>query len=115
MKNATAIFLISVLLAGSAGAAQSRTDACPVQGELMHWIADYCMLSMETDDEIAVSGCIAEELAMAPKDLCSAKLNYKDAMCRIVVSRDGAGTVEACMADRNFAGSTVRNAGVGSR
>ena len=105
---------IGVLLPGNVSAARLPGAECPVRGELVHWIADYCMLALETDDEIATGDCIAKELATASKDKCKAKLHYKSSMCRIVVARDGSGTVEQCVADRSFAGSTVRNGGVGA-
>ncbi len=106
---------IGALLAGGAGAAEMPGSECPVQGELLHWVADWCMLTLGTDDEIAASDCIARELEAASKNACKAKLQFKSAMCTIVIARDGSGTVERCVADRGFAGSTVRNGGVGGR
>ena len=115
MKNVLAAFLISVLLSGNLRATELPWAECPVQGEPLHWIADYCMLTLETDDEIAAGDCIAQELAMASKDPCEAKLHYKRAMCGAVVARDGSGSVEQCLADCTFAGRTVANEGVGAR
>jgi hypothetical protein len=115
MKTIFATICIGVLLSGNVSADQWPRAGCPVQGELVHWIADYCMLTLETDDEIAASDCIAKELAIASKDKCDAKLHYKSSMCRIVVARDGSGTIEQCVADRSFVGSTVRNGGVGAQ
>ena len=73
------------------------------------------MLTIGTDDEIAAGDCIAKELELASKDACRAKLKYKSAMCGVVIARDGSGTLASCVADRSFAGSTVRNGGVGGR
>lgn len=81
----------------------------------MHWIADYCMLTLGTDDEIIAGGCIAKELAIASKDRCDAILSYKNSMCRIVVARDGGDSIEQCMADRSVVGSTVMKGGVGAQ
>jgi hypothetical protein len=87
---------------------------CPVAGERMHWVVDYCMAKLETDDEIAASDCIAGELEKAPRNACVAKRSYKQRLCELVVSRKNPnGTVAACVADPRFAGSTVRNGGVG--
>ena len=87
---------------------------CPVPGERMHWIVDYCMAKLETDDEIAASDCIAGELDKAPRNACAAKRRYKQRLCELVVSRKTReGTVAACVSDPRFAGSTVRNGGVG--
>ncbi|OGA17781.1 MAG: hypothetical protein A3I63_09950 [Betaproteobacteria bacterium RIFCSPLOWO2_02_FULL_66_14] len=73
------------------------------------------MLTLQTDDEIAAGDCIAREIEIASKDACRAKLQHKRAMCEFVIARDGDGTIERCVADRGFAGSTVRNGGVGGR
>ena len=115
MRSIFATFCICVLLWGNARAAELPGAECPVHGELVHWIADYCILTLETDDEIAAGDCIVKELAIASKDQCKAKLQYKRAMCRAVVIRDGRDTIEKCMADRSFAGSTVTNGGVGAQ
>lgn len=115
MKPIFVTTCIGVVLSGNVSAAQLPRAECPVQGELVHWIADYCMLTLETDDEIAAGDCITKELAMASKDKCNARLHYKSVMCGIVVARDGGGTIEQCVADRSFVGSAVRNDGVGAR
>ena len=39
----------------------SAEGQCVAAGEAIQWIADYCLLKMQTDDEIAVSDCIEEE------------------------------------------------------
>ena len=99
----------------AAGAAEATDTECPVQGALVHWIADWCMLRLGTDDEIAAGDCIARELEVASKDACRAKLQVKRAMCGVANARDGGGNIERCVTDRSFAGSTVRNGGVGGR
>jgi hypothetical protein len=48
-------------------------------------------------------------------DDCAARCHYKRALCELALSRGAiSGTVEACVEDRDFAGSTVRNNGVGN-
>jgi len=88
--------------------------ACTIPGERVHWIADYCMATLSTDDEIAAGDCIARELARS-KALadCPAVTHYKRAMCTLAVQRRRTGSVAACVADLGFVGSTVRDSGVG--
>lgn len=108
------LVLLSALAAATSVLAQSRE--CPAAGEKIHWMADYCMSKLETDDEIAASSCIDEELTRAFKSDCVAKIYYKNALCRLSISRklrpDG---IKNCLADRTFLGPTVRNGGVGGR
>jgi len=87
---------------------------CLAPGEPLHWIADYCMLKMETDDEIAVSGCIEEEGKRRFPSSCASKLHFKKQICQATI-RNGLkeGTLDRCMNDRAFQGRTVRNGGVG--
>lgn len=109
--------LASLCAIGSslAGAAVSA-PACRVPGTPMHWIADYCMATLGTDDEIAASGCIDRERAVAFASACSAKIHYKRAMCELAVQRDAwPGSVASCVADSTFVGPTVRNGGVGGQ
>ena len=82
----------------------------------MHWIADYCMSKVESDDEIVAGPCINEEIRVRFRSDCAAKLHYKRALCRQALARgDRTGTLKDCIEDRGFAGSTVRNGGVGGR
>lgn len=106
-----AVFLIA-LLAWSSFA--SAAGACPAAGEPIHWVADYCMLRMETDDEIAVSRCIEEEGKARFRDACASNTHFKKRMCEQVI-RNGtrAGTLEQCVQDPGFKGRTVRAGGVG--
>jgi hypothetical protein len=92
----------------------AAADKCAVAGEPVQWIADYCMLKMETDDEIAVSGCIEEERQRPFPDGCAGKLYFKKALCEGVI-RNGtrAGTVEQCVKEPAFKGRTVEAGGVG--
>jgi hypothetical protein len=108
--------LLAAVLAGTAWpvAAQER-PVCPAPGKRIQWIADYCMLRMETDDEIAVSGCIEAEMQRKFATACQAKLHFKAAMCRTLVGNGTRpGTVQACTQDRTFMGRTVEQGGAGS-
>ena len=105
-----------VLLSLFATEVVGQTAACPVQGDKIHWIADWCMSTLETDDEIAAGDCINEELKKRFGSDCAAKQHYKRRMCELAAKRDRLrGGVSSCMADRTFMGSTVRNGGVGGR
>ena len=106
---------ILVWLLPVAAAADSAVPACP-PGEKIHWIADYCMATLQTDDEIPASQCISAEDKIVFRNACTAKLHFKRALCEMVVKAGTrAGTVDACVADETFAGRTVRNGGVGGR
>ena len=87
---------------------------CTAPGEPVQWIADYCMLQMETDDEIAVSGCIEGELRKKFADACASNTHFKRGMCEQMI-RNGtrAGTAEQCVKDPQFKGRTVAAGGVG--
>jgi hypothetical protein len=106
---------VAVLLAGAIGSARAAASACPVEGELVQWIADYCMSKLETDDEIAASDCIAKELQGKRGSACAAKQHFKRTLCELAVARAHVSSVEQCVADRSFAGSTVRQGGVGGQ
>jgi len=107
--------ILGLLIAISAAApASAQRRECPVEGTKTHWIVDYCMSKLETDDEIPASACIGEELKRAFKNDCAAKLYYKRAMCQQSISiRQRERSVGACVADKGFMGYTVRNKGVG--
>lgn len=82
---------------------------CELPGEAVQWIADYCMRSLQTDDEIAASDCIAAQLKHDFPSSCATKRHFKRALCALDTGRD----VERCVADPNYLGSTVRRGGVG--
>ncbi len=97
----------------SAFGADARRD-CAIEGEVMHWIADYCMLSLQTDDEIAASDCINKALDRSFDNECLAKRHFKGAMCEmLVVNGTRTGSTRQCVDDSTFQGKTVRNKGVG--
>lgn len=106
---------IGALLMHECGQA-AETDACPVQGAAIQWIADYCMFRLETDDEIAVSDCIADEIKTSFKNDCAAKAHYKRALCELTMRAQAApGSIERCVANESFMGRTVRDGGVGAQ
>lgn len=88
---------------------------CAVAGEPVQWVADYCMLTMETDDEIAVSGCIERERKKPFATDCASNQYFKKAMCEVMI-RNGTktGTVDQCLKDPRFRGRVVEAGGVGS-
>jgi hypothetical protein len=112
MKHTQAILLLLLLVAPAYG---QDSPPCPIAGDTIHWIADFCMSEIGTDDEIAAMDCISQELGRPFPDDCAAKRHYKRALCEGAVSRQAvAGSVESCLADEDFMGYTVRNKGVGN-
>lgn len=101
---------LAVLTSGAEAATSCLADGEPVQ-----WVADYCMLKMETDDEIVVSGCIEEERKARFANACASNLHFKKRMCELMI-RNGtrAGTLDACVNDPAFKGRTVEAGGVGA-
>ena len=87
-------------------------DDCPIPGEMAHWQADYCMAQVGTDDIIAAGPCLERESAVRFRSACSAKQHYKAGLCEQVIANGARrGSVEACVADPEFAGRTVRDGG----
>lgn len=94
--------------------AADASSACAADGEPIQWIADYCMLVMETDDEIAVSGCIEAQGKIHFRDACTGNIHFKRGMCeRVLRNGTRAGTLEQCVNDPAFRGRTVAARGVG--
>jgi hypothetical protein len=99
------------LLASPAAVAAGR---CPAPGEPLHWLVDYCMLTLETDDEIAASSCIEQEGRRRSRGACASNTHFKKRMCEVMVrSGTRSGTVEQCVRDPSFKGRTVERGGVG--
>ena len=105
------VLLLAVLVAPLPAAA---APPCVIPGEPIQWIADYCMLALETDDEIATSGCIEQHLQEQPANACTSKAHYKMRICELLI-RNGtrAGTLAQCVKDPAFKGRTVEGGGVG--
>ena len=91
-------------------------EPCLAVGEPIHWVADYCMLKMETDDEIAASDCIEEERKTRFPNACASNTHFKQRMCAQMI-RNGtkAGTMDQCVKDPTFKGRTVEAGGVGGQ
>ena len=98
----------SVAAKGGAG------DNCALPGDQVQWIADYCMASMETDDEMAAVPCIMEEGRTHFESACGAKQHYKRELCKLLIDGGSVrGPLERCVSDAAFRGRTVERAGVG--
>jgi hypothetical protein len=104
---------MKIIVAGAAAVAitwstQIGADECVVAGEPIQWVADYCMLKMQTDDEIAVSDCIEEKRKQTFPSNCASNLHFKKGMCEAMI-RNGTktGTVDQCVKDPTFKGRTV--------
>lgn len=88
---------------------------CLAEGEPIQWIADYCMLTMETDDEIAVSGCIETQAKIRFRTACASNTHFKKRMCeRMIRNGTRTGTPQQCLNDPGFKGRTVAAGGVGA-
>jgi hypothetical protein len=106
---------VALALVGGCGLAQPASE-CPIPGEALHWVVDYCMATLETDDEIPASDCIAAHPVGAFASACAAKLHFKRELCRLLRSPDASPeTIERCVVDPSVMGYTVRNGGVGGR
>ena len=106
-------YLVSALAVLASGA--EAATSCLADGETVQWAADYCMLKMETDDEIAVSGCIEEERKVRLANDCASNLHFKKRMCKLMIrSGTRAGTLDLCVNDPAFKGRTVEAGGVGA-
>ena len=105
--------LVAISLTAAALLAEAKTP-CPAIGEPIQWIADYCMLKMETDDGIAASGCIEEQNRIRFRTACASNSHFKRRMCEQMM-RNGtrSGTLRQCLADPDFKGRTVKSGGVG--
>jgi hypothetical protein len=111
----TALLALLAVWIAAVDAAEPEAAACP-PGEPIQWVADYCMAEIGTDDEIAASDCISRQSMVLFGSECAAKLHFKRALCGVAMKRGtGSGTVDACVRDPAFMGSTVRNGGVGAR
>jgi hypothetical protein len=87
---------------------------CVAPGEPIQWRADYCMLKMETDDEIAISECLESEGKRRFRDACAGNSHFKKEMCALMIQNGTrTGTVEQCLQDPSFKGRTVERGGVG--
>lgn len=114
MRAVSVAAAASILLVCVPAAAEVLPRDCAVPGEVIQWVADYCMLKMQTDDEIAVSDCIDDGRRKSFSTECAAKVHYKRAMCTLSAEGEASAmAIEKCLADPAFMGRTVRHGGVG--
>lgn len=108
MRLACATFFLFLLCPPAQGA----EPGCDIPGITMHWIADYCMYRVGTDDfgNPEVGKCFKTENDKHP-DTCANRKAYKRKICEIMKSYYDNSTGK-CMADKSFAGPTVRNGGL---
>jgi hypothetical protein len=107
--------MLLAVLAAIAISTEAKTP-CAIEGEPIQWIADYCMLKMETDDEIAVSGCIEEQSKQTFPTACASNAHFKKLMCEgMIHAGTRGGTPEQCIKDPAFKGRTVEAGGVSNR
>lgn len=91
--------------------AQTATPeaSCPIPGDRFAWTTDYCLALNQTADETLAGPCIDQELQRRFVDACQGVTYYKEGLCGLAVERgDYAGGVDACVADAEFSGPTVR-------
>jgi len=89
---------------------------CPVIGESIHWIADYCMNKNGTDDffNSNVQDCYNREELKVKKenqDSCIVKKYYKKKLC-IIQKEFYGNSWERCVRDKEFLPKSVRGNGV---
>lgn len=113
--KAALVLSVTVALVTSSERAGAEAQ-CTAEGEPIQWAADYCMLKMETDDEIAASDCINEERNKPFPSNCASNLHFKRNMCELMIlNGTRAGTVDQCVRDPTFRGRTVEAGGVGAQ
>lgn len=106
--TATLLFLLS-------NGTMAFAEDCPAKGEPVQWIADYCMAKGQTDDLEVVRPCIDHASSIAFRSDCTAKLYFKQRLCEVLLPNSSAyKSVEQCVNDPSFSGSTVKNNGTGS-
>ena len=102
-------------LALLSGVPLASAAPCVAPGEPIQWRADYCMLKMETDDEIAISRCMEQKGKRHFPNSCASNTHFKKRMCELMIQNGTrVGRLGRCIKDRAFIGRTVRNGGVGA-
>lgn len=85
---------------------------CPLAGEKVQWVADYCMASLETDDQTAAVPCIQEENRARYASACAAKQHYKRELCKLLIDSGSVqGPLERCVNDPAVRGQMVERRG----
>jgi hypothetical protein len=108
MKPLIALALLAIAPHVACGA----EPKCDIPGLTKHWIADYCMYRAETDDfeSPEVAKCFAQESSKSA-DTCVNRKKYKEKICELMKSEFG-NSKSKCVADKSFAGPTVKNGGL---
>lgn len=114
MRTTMRSILFAAATTALAGCATAPPNAsCAIPGDAVHWRADYCLSESETDDIIAAQPCMDRESLRHFDDSCAAKRYYKRALCEAAVRHElRSGSVEQCVNDAAFVGTTVANGGV---
>ena len=104
MKMNRPVFLFLLLSSN----ALAGPDNCPIVGEMVQWIADYCMAAGQTDDLEVVMPCIERESQIQFRSSCIAKHYFKRRMCEITYANSALHkSVDECLNDPGFVGPTV--------
>lgn len=108
--------LLAALTAFAMAPSAPAAAGCEIRGDAAHWAYDACFWQFETDDELhpGVVACAERNLALVRSDGdCPAKRVFKRRICGFVQrTEERLASFEACMADPDVAGSTVRNGGL---
>jgi hypothetical protein len=107
--------LAALLALASPLALAQAAPPCAIPGEPIQWVADWCMATLQTDDEIPASACIAQHPVSQFDSACAAKTHFKRELCRVLRGPQAAAPVEECVLDPAVMGATVRRGGVGGR
>jgi hypothetical protein len=104
-KRYHAASLIAGLLIFMASSAWS----CEIPGYAEDWAIDYCMVLIDTDDEMdfGVLKCLTN---MDIDDSCETVAFYKTEYCKLLIA-DGnySGSTQSCQDDRSIMGPTVKS------
>ena len=104
--------MISLLILVAGGVVYASDD-CELTGSAYQWLADYCLLKLETDDLVAAQKCIDDESNISFQNECDQKLHYKLLMCRSATARKiYIESERMCVGDPNFMGHIVRKNGL---
>jgi hypothetical protein len=106
------LLLLGLTIVGGGCVSAAQRVGCAIPGDLLHWQADYCMATLETDDIIAAGSCLERETQNRFRSPCDGKHRYKQEMCKVAI-RNGsyAPPMASCINDPLFLGPTVRNGG----
>ncbi len=111
MRPIACLVGVAISLGGCATAPSPAS--CPVPGNLYQWQADYCLFKIGTDDLLAAGPCLQQESDLWFRSACDGKLQYKQALCRLVIEAgQRSGSVKVCLEDRDFIGPVVRGNGL---